>query len=160
MIEEWKDIPNYEGYYQASTLGRIKSLWYGKEKILKLNGDGQGYLQVFLCKNGTKKIFKVHKLIALTFLPNPNNFPEVNHKNENRSCNIKTNLEWCTTAYNTRYSQAKRVIQYDKQGNFIRKWDCILDIKRELNIDNSQIGACCNGKRKSAGGYVWRYDNE
>ena len=160
MKEIWKDIPNYEGLYQASNLGRIKSLWYGKEKILKLTDNGNGYLQVFLCKNGIRKIFLVHRLIALTFIPNPNNLPEVNHRNEIKNCNLVDNLEWCTSFYNTRYSQNKKVLQYDLNGNFIREWDCAKDVKRILNIDNSGVSCSCNGKRKTAGGYIWRYADE
>ena len=159
MKEIWRDIPNYEGYYQASNLGRIKSLWYGREKILKPCEDGQGYLQVFLCKGGKKSVYKIHKLIALTFIKNELNKPCINHKDENKQNNKIDNLEWCTHIYNTRYSQAKKVKQYDKEDKLIRKWDCMAEASLELNIDRSHISSCCQGKRKTAGGYIWRYEN-
>ena len=152
MKEIWKDIPNYEGLYQASNLGRIKSIYYNN-KILKLNNDSNDYLQVWLCKNKKKKIYKVHRLVALTFIPNPNYLPFINHKDENKSNNNINNLEWCDGIYNARYSFGKKVLQYDLDGNFIREWNCI----KETGIDSSHIINCCKGKRKSAGGYKWRY---
>lgn len=106
MNEIWKDIPNYEGLYQASNLGRIKSLKRkgAKEKILKGFYDEFGYLRVALCKNNEIKKYKVHRLIAITFISNPNNYKQVNHDNGIKDDNRVENLEWCTPSYNTKHS--------------------------------------------------------
>ena len=113
MIEEWRDIEGYEGLYQVSNLGRVKSLARvvirsdGKpntvnEKILKY-GMNRGYCAVVLCKDGKKKMYKVHRLVAMAFLRNPHNLPEVNHKDEDKKNNCVDNLEWCTSLYNINY---------------------------------------------------------
>ena len=93
---KWKDIPGYEGLYQVSNLGEIKSLGNGKtrkEKILRLTKDKYGYLYITLSENGKLKKFKVHRLVAMAFIPNPNNYTQINHKDENRSNNRVENLE-------------------------------------------------------------------
>ena len=101
--EVWKDVKDYEGLYQISDKGRVKSLWFGKEKILKPGRDTCGYLQVNLSKNGEKKTYQVHRLVAKSFLPNPDNLSEVNHKDENKENNIVENLEFCDRKYNINY---------------------------------------------------------
>lgn len=125
MKEVWKDIPGYEGMYQISNLGRVKSLgstiregWNLKEKILKLTKEPKGYLKVGLRKNGKIKTVRVHRLVAESFVANPENLPEVNHKDENKENNLADNLEWCTTKYNAGYgTKAKRAYQtMRKQG--------------------------------------------
>ena len=101
--EIWKDILGYEGKYQVSNWGRVKSLNYnntGKEGIMKLTKDGNGYLQVQLHKDGKVKECRVNRLVAQAFLENPDNLPEVNHKDKNRSNNKLENLEWCDRKYN------------------------------------------------------------
>lgn len=105
MEEVWKDIKGYEGKYQVSNLGRIKSLSYrntGISKILvpKIN---KGYYEIGLYLNGIRKMFFVHRLVALTFIPNPNNLPQINHIDEDKTNNCVDNLEWCTQAYNNIY---------------------------------------------------------
>ena len=108
-MEVWKDIPGYEGYYQASTLGNIRSVsrktrsGYHTGKVLKQRTNHLGYKKVFLCKEGKQKLFSVHRLVALTFIPNPCNLPQVNHKDEVKANNNVFNLEWCTAAYNITY---------------------------------------------------------
>ena len=108
--EIWKDIPNYEGLYQASNLGRIKSLeridtnnHIIKERVLKQKINKSGYLYVMLYKNHNRKTLRVHKLVAQTFIPNPNNYLQINHKDENKHNNCIDNLEWCTPSYNQNY---------------------------------------------------------
>lgn len=166
-IEEiWKDIPGYEGLYQVSNLGRVKSLHYRnkyskKEQILKSRNNGDGYLSVIL-KNKKKYI---HRLVAETFISNSNNFSEINHKDENKANNCIDNLEWCTRKYNCNYGTknervGKKVIQYDKKMNKIKEYKTISEASRETNIFNSSISAVCKGKRKTAGGYIWRFINE
>ena len=118
MVEEWRDIAGYEGIYQISNLGRVKSLgrtyWHGnriyrqKEKLLKLGCDSSGYNSVMLYnhEHQSKRIM-VHLLVARTFIPNPENLPEVNHKDENKHNNIISNLEWCTRKYNVNYGTVR-----------------------------------------------------
>lgn len=110
MKEIWRDIKGYEGLYKVSNYGRIKSLERKdclgrskKEKILKLSEDKDGYLLITLHKNKKVKTFKVHRLVAETFVPNPNNYPIINHKDENKINNHVSNLEWCTVKYNNNY---------------------------------------------------------
>ena len=117
MIELWKDIKNYEGLYQVSNLGNVKSVdryvyagdnsnhkyQHIKERNLKLSG-GDKYIQVSLCKNGKIKAFLVHRLVAEAFIPNPDNLPCINHKDENPKNNQAENLEWCTYKYNNEYN--------------------------------------------------------
>lgn len=104
--EIWKSITDYEGLYEVSNLGRVKSLGNNKsrkEKILKPAKDRKGYLYVILCRNGKVKNFKVHRLVAEAFLPNPEGFPEVNHKDEDKTNNQVENLEFCDCKYNINY---------------------------------------------------------
>jgi hypothetical protein len=115
MQETWKDIKNYEGLYQISTLGRIKSFprkgTYKNAKILKPYKDGGNYYYVIgLHKNGKRKYKAIHRLVAETFIPNPNNYPLVNHKDENKLNNCVDNLEWCTHKYNSNYGKANLIM--------------------------------------------------
>ena len=110
-----------------------------------------------MSQNHTKRKRAVHRLVAETFIENPYKFATVNHIDKNKKNNCVNNLEWLSNGDNIRYSQAKKIIQYNKQGNFIKQWDCIMEVERKLNIHNSSISACCKGKRKTAGGYIWRY---
>lgn len=178
MIDEiWKDIPNYEGFYQVSNYGRVKSLSriinhkstgkvISKEKILKPHTH-YGYKNVLLSKNNEKKYKKIHRLVAETFIPNPNNLPYINHKNENRSDNRVENLEWCDSKYNNNYgnrnkkigvANSKKVKQYDLKGNYIKTWSSIMQVERTLKIKNSNIVKNCKGRSNKAGGYIWKYE--
>lgn len=178
--EIWKDIEDYEGIYQISNLGRVKSLektmWNNhqnikkEEMILKPNKDGKGYFCVKLYKNKKCKMKKVHRLVAQAFIDNPNNKKQVNHIDGNKENNCVNNLEWCTCQENIKHSWknhlhkplkgkdnklSKEVLQYDLQGNFIKVWDCVEEARKTLHISN--ISSVCNGKRKKAGGYIWKY---
>lgn len=102
-IEIWKDIEGYEGLYQVSNLGRVKSLKFNKIKILSQGISGSGYKIVSLSKENQRKIFLVHRLVAMVFIKNPNNYPCINHKDENKLNNLANNLEWCTHRYNCNY---------------------------------------------------------
>lgn len=171
-IEIWKDIKGYEGIYQVSNLGRIKSLNFNQqkyEKILKPQKAKHGYYLISL--KGNQKL--LHRIVAQTFIDNPNNEKVVNHKDGNKLNNNVENLEWCSYsdnlkhAYNNKLKIAtsnhlkKKVIQYDTKGNFIKIWDCIKDIEKELNIKHSNISKCCKHKIhfNTAGGYKWEYLN-
>lgn len=118
MIEEWKDIAGYEGSYQVSNTGKVKSLARFRrskgsgiapvaEKLLTLNTDKDGYKEVALCKNNKLRYFRVHRLVATAFIPNPDGLPMINHKDENPANNYVENLEWCTNSYNISYSNYK-----------------------------------------------------
>lgn len=160
MNEIWKTIEGYPNY-MVSNMGRVKSLNYrgntGKEKILKSYKTNMGYLLVKLSYKNKPKPFQVHRLVASAFLPNPNNYPVVNHKDKTTSNNKVDNLEWCTQEYNTDYSCAIPIIQFTKGGEFVRKWDKIKMVEKELGLSHTNITACCRGIRKTAGGYKWRY---
>ena len=169
MEEIWKDKKDYEGHYQVSNLGRVKSIKFGKEIILKqhINIKG-GYYYVCLLKNGKHKNYYVHRLVAEAFLPNTDNLPQVNHKDENKLNNSVDNLEWCTNEYNHNYgtinerisqSQSKPVLQYDLNGNLIKEWKSINECGRN-GFNQGDICKCCNGKRKTAKGFIWVYKNE
>ncbi len=117
--EEWKDIKGYEGLYQISNLGRVKSLpkvrdlyFRTDERILALSTH-KGYLQVGLHKNNKRKLYRVHRLVAETFIPNPNNYKEVNHKDCNKQNNYIDNLEWCDRKYNVSYSKGNMKKQHN-----------------------------------------------
>lgn len=117
-MEEWKDIKGYEGKYQVSSCGRVKSLSNNKtrkERILKPNIDNKGYKTVCLCMNGNVKRFLIHRLVAIAFIPNPNNCPIINHMDENSKNNHVSNLEWCTYKYNNNYgTKPKRMSEIMK----------------------------------------------
>lgn len=165
-MEIWKVIEDYPNY-MVSNMGRVKN--YTTNKVLKPHKIENGYQQVFLYKNIKRKMFLLHRLIAQTFIPNPNNLPQVNHKNEDKSDNRVENLEWCSCSYNNSYGTApkrrkeklsKSVLQFTKDGEFIKKWDCITDIKNNLGIERSNIYSCCIGKYKTTGGYKWGYADD
>ena len=164
--EVWKDIKGYEGHYQVSNNGRVKSLKQGKEKILKPVRDTKGYLAVQLCKNGEIKRCFVHRLVAQTFIQNPNNLPHINHKDEVKTNNSVQNLEWCSAKYNNNYGthnqrvaekRSKPVLQYTLDGKFVKEWKSQSDVERNLGYSQRNISACCRGKYKSLYGYVWKY---
>lgn len=124
MQEIWKDIVakidnveyNYIGHYQISSYGRVRSLKRGTHKIIKLNRSKSGYVTIGLSKNGQVTRFYVHRLVALMFLPNPNNFEQVNHKDEDKGNNNVTNLEWCSTKYNNGYGTRGERISKKLEG--------------------------------------------
>ena len=181
MSEEiWKDIPNYEGKYQASNLGNIKSLY--SNKILKYEISKNGYCQVMLCKDKKRRLLYVHRLVAITYLDNYSENLQVNHKNGIKIDNKIDNLEMVTSKENIQHSfknklqvikkgkenhlynrygkyanKSKPVYQYDLNGNFIKKWDCQKDIQRELGFDERNISACATGKVKTSFGFIWKH---
>ena len=173
MIEEvWKDIPNYEGLYKASNLGRIKSLNFngtGKERIMRPR-TGNRYYMIALWKNGKRKDLLLHRVIAKTFIENKENKPFVNHKDENCFNNSVDNLMWCTHKENMNWGTRNeriakgnsiKVNQYDLNNNFIKQWNSIADFIKENNLSRTgSIYMCCKGKQKTAYGYKWKYADD
>lgn len=158
MEEIWKNIAGYEGLYEVSNLGRVKSLNYkrtGKERILRPGLYNCGYLYVTLSKNGKQKKYRIHRLVGSAFIENPENLPEVNHKNQVKTDNSASNLEWCSTKYNIRYSQSKKVGQY-KDRKLIKVYNATIDVEKD-GFNQSNVVACCKGRYKSTGGYQWKY---
>jgi hypothetical protein len=173
MKEIWKDIKGYEGIYQVSNLGNLKSLsrlcdvgngvYRKKEKIIYKFSLKNGYPQFNLCKNNTHKNVYIHRLVGEYFLSNLSNFPTINHKDGIKTNNNINNLEWCTYLYNNKHAinyklrKLKPLLQYDLQGNFIKEWFCVSKCSKELGIHISNICNCIKGKRKTAGGFKWKY---
>lgn len=180
-MEEWRDIKVYEGLYQVSNYGRVKSLEryekcgnfirVRKEKILKQKLNLYGYLEVGLCKNAITKYFKVHRLVAESFISNPNNYPQVNHKDENKENNCVDNLEWCDCSYNINYGTRSEkcaekllnredismpVYQFTLDGELIAVWKSESEAGRN-GYNPKHISACCKGKEKKHKGFIWRY---
>ena len=185
--EVFKDVLGYEGLYQVSNYGRVKSLerknifYCGlreeylerpvKGKFLKIRNGVHSYQVTCLTKNGICKNKFIHRLVAEAFIPNPENKPQVNHKDGNKKNNCVDNLEWCTAKENTRHAiktglkkkyNNKRVKQYDLDGNFIKEWESITSFLKTNNIDleNSGITCCCKGRQKTSHGYIWKYAEE
>lgn len=183
LNEEFRDIKGCEGIYQVSNYGRVKSLEriiYGgnkynnnkktrvqEEKILKLQYDKDNYLRIGLYKNNKKPYISVHRLVAEAFIPNPNSYPCVNHKDENKQNNLYFNLEWCTVAYNNNYgsrptilkNKGKRVVQKTLEGEIINEFINVKNASELTGTCRSSIICCCNKKPHfiSAGGYKWEY---
>ena len=180
--EEWKPIKEYENLYEISNYGRIRSLdrkiyHYASKnklqlkrgKIIKPINNGKYYV-ITLSKNGKLKQYYVHKLVAQAFISNPNNLPEVNHKDENKLNNNVNNLEWCNRKYNCNYGtrneriiakKSKPVNQYDLDGNFIRTWKSATEAAKILKINDTSITRCCRKEygAKTSGGSKWEYVN-
>lgn len=181
----FKDIPGYENYYFADSNGDVyskdrlitvynpkanKSFSYMR-KGLKLTPHMKktGYYVVTLCKEGIKNEELLHRIIARTFIPNPDNLPQVNHKDEDKSNNSVLNLEWCTGEYNYYYGsnleriknnqKVKSVSQYRSDNSYVNSFKSINEAERITGIKHYNIISVCKGNRKTAGGYIWKYTN-
>lgn len=183
MQEIWKDVKDFEGLYQVSNLGRVKSLprfvrsknnskRHICGKILKPSLTSSGYYNFDLRRNQSHKYCLAHRLVAEAFIPNPNNYFIVNHIDGNKFNNCVENLEWCTQSYNVKESYknglqvaqkgkdskcSKSILQYSKEMEIIKRWFSAREIERETGFSHSNILHCCKGSRKSACGFIWKY---
>lgn len=189
MEEIWRPVVGYEGLYEVSNYGNVYSV---KRECVSGNGGIQnvgghclplnkwkGYLRVTLCKNGVQKNFSVHRVVAEAFISNPNNYPVINHKDENKTNNFvfvnqdgsidpdKSNLEWCSYSYNMSYgegaknralSNSKPILMLSLEGKPIRKFKSATEAGLFINnCFSPHINCCANGKRKTAYGYKWEW---
>lgn len=183
MIEEWKDIPGYEGLYQVSSLGNIKSINYNhtkKEKLLKPQKQSNGYMTTRI-GNKTKTI---HRIVANAFITNSLNKPCINHIDGNKTNNRADNLEWCTNSENMKHAirngminykttkkkksdliniqkaishNKRKIQQFNKNGDFIKEFNSVIEASKETNSNATHISRCAKGFQKLCGGFVWKY---
>lgn len=192
-MERWKDVDGYEGIYQVSSEGRVKSINHKNHRgnmiygqILKLKHEANGYLRVNLVKDGHAKQHSVHRLVAKAFIPNPQNLPTVNHKDEDKTNNAVFNLEWLSVEDNIRYGtgvkrsrqnrdmkkmgekisitkrakgQTRPIIQYDLNMNEVARYDSIQEAARANNIWRTGISIALHHSYgcKTYKGYIWKY---
>lgn len=163
MQEIWRDVEGYEGLYQVSNMRRVKSLNYnrsGKERVLKQRKNKWGYLRVVLCKDGDYKNYRTHRLVAQVFIPNPENYPEVNHIDEDKTNNAVDNLEWCSSKYNcnygTRNEKISRPVICIETGEVFNSF---AEAQKKTGIDASSICKCARHKKRryTAGRCHWEY---
>ena len=174
MTEEvWRDVKGYEGLYQVSNMGRVKSLGrkdrFGrviKERILEPAVTHNGYLRVGLHVDGKRKMLRVHRLVCEAFHENPDNKSEVNHVNENKTDNRACNLEWSTRTENCNHGSrnervakalSKPIGQFSLDGKLIKGWRSAWEARRQTGFGQGYVGAGARGKFKQAEGYIWKY---
>lgn len=178
MIQEiWEPISGYEGLYEVSNLGNVRSVDRVvissrqvnrrlKGKLLSPSINNRGYQYVNLVKGGRSKSVTIHKLVALAFIPNPKDKPCIDHINAIRTDNRSENLRWCSHRENQNFPIATskrkvtRVNMYTKKGEFVKQFKSITDAEREIGVSHSNICASCAGRRNEAGGFKWEYAKE
>lgn len=175
--EEWRPIKDFEGLYEVSNLGEVRSLGrcvkanksgtrFVKDRILSKGNSRNGYLSVVLSKDGKHHCVSVHRLVALAFIQNPNNYREVNHKDENKHNNRVENLEWCDRVYNANFGtgvarcsikRLKPVRMFNLQGDFIKEFASAREANIITGVSYKNISSVCRGHRRCAGNYLWRF---
>ena len=182
-MEQWKDIEGYEGLYQVSSEGRVRSLprtivysdgqiHYYDGCVLKQTDDKDGYKLVHLCSGGIRRNGKVHRLVAQAFIPNPNSLPEVNHKNEDKTLNTVENLEWCDKSHNMNWnnlskrigmklrnhrSTSKAVVQMTPDNKIVCIYPSTREAERQTGFSHGNISNCISRKLTTYRGYIWQY---
>ena len=179
MVEEWRYVPGYDQLYEASSMGRVKSYQRCKSgKIMTPHLRNDGYYETYLCKNGVHKMWAVHRIVATSFLENPESKPTVNHIDGNTANNAVSNLEWATMSEQGLHSYrvlhrsnpmnrlgktgdqcvlSKALIQYTMLGEFVRKYACIAEVHRITGYTTVDLVHVCNGDRIHSNGYIWRW---
>ena len=181
--EIWKPVPEYEGLYEVSNVGNIRSLAFLCSRTKKVTArrlprhlaqetSYDGYKRVVLSNCGKHRHFNVHRLVAMAFIPNPKGLPQVNHIDENPANNNAENLEWCTGKENCNHGlhrqriverqtnnvyRSKPVCQYTIDGKYINYYPSTKEAERQTGVASEQISRVCKGRNKHAGGFVWKY---
>lgn len=163
--EEWRDILGFEGLYQVSSYGNVKTI--KKDGVeMSQQENRNGYMTVHLRDKGVERRAMVHRLVAEAFIPNPNELRDVNHKNGDKSDNRLENLEWASHSDNMTHSfrelgkNVRHIVQLDLDNNFIERWNSIAEASEATGICRTNIGECCRGNRKHAKGYKWKYEED
>lgn len=182
MEEIWKDVVGYEGLYQVSNTGKVKSFPrnnFKRGRILKPYIDKNGYQSVSLCKHNKITHEKIYRLVAKHFIANPFNKKEVDHINGIRNDDRAVNLRWCTHTENCNFElykansskegcwmyqrtlslhpRARKIAQYNEKGDLLKVWCCAKDACDNLHLNRGAISECCHGKRKKHGGFIWKF---
>lgn len=163
--EEWQDVLGFEELYQVSSFGNVRTIKKGEAEMSQQE-NRNGYMTVHLRDKGVERRAMVHRLVAEAFIPNPNGFRDVNHKNGDKSDNRVENLEWASHSDNMAHSfrelgkNVRHIVQLDLDNNFIERWNSIIEASEATGICRTDIGECCRGNRKHTKGYKWKYEED
>lgn len=169
-VEEWREVSGTFGLYEVSNNGNVRRIYKTREpRQLKKIVNKDGYHQVRLSVRNDAKTVRVHRLVAMEFVPNPNGFPVINHKDEDKLNNAADNLEWCTVKHNTNYndmpkrrckSLERAITQMTLDGDIVKEWPSRAEIERQLGYSGGNITMCCKGRQKTGYGFLWAYSDQ